>query len=492
MSKLVELFKGGMWLTLAEISAKLTSALSLPVLARVIGPESLGIYSIIFTLILTAKELGGLGVGLSIHRNGAQYKTIGSEAVGRLFSAGFILIFSGSAVLALVVWFLQDAVAQNLLGNAAISPFLLSAAILIVLQPLSEVPLIFLAALHQFRSYATQSSIAAILTNAVPLVAAWKLGLSGAILGLIIASILRIAFSYSIVRPVLKANEIAWRLDSFWRETKLLLEFGLPYYLGNTLLGSIVSLPLLGLVSRYAGLDEVGYIRVATSMAALMGFVPMAIAPAVISHLSANSGESSQSKIMKMAHFRVIWSLALVLNGGICLILPQLVGGLYGLTYRPATPLAWIHLWLTMLACVSTSLGQYLLADGKTGKICKSNALGIVSTVVAAYLLVPQYGAMGYLIAQIVGQVLLIAVTIRAGILSRVSKADLLPIRNLCFLTVLVFVWTSVMFYIEVGEVARFSLSLMSVVLILVVVTFFILHASERSAIKKKMVSKYL
>jgi O-antigen/teichoic acid export membrane protein len=492
MSKLVELFKGGAWLTLAEIAAKVSSALSLPVIARMIGPEHLGIYSIVFSLVLTAKDFSGFGVGLGIHRNGAQHKTIGVEAVGRLFSVGFSLIFAGSSVVALLVWIFRDPFAKSWLGNSAISPYLLGAAILIVVQPFSDVPLSFLAALHQFRAYAMQSSIAAIFSNIIPLALAWEYGLSGAIWGLIVASIFRIIFSCAIVQPVLRKNHIHWKLDQFWQEAKSLLQFGLPYYLGNTLLGSIVSLPLLGLVSRHSGLDEVGYIRVAISMASLMGFIPAAIGPAVISHLSANSAQVAQAQEIKLAHFRGIWSIVLVLNCGICLILPQIVIGLYGNEYKAAISLAWIHLWLTGLACISASLVQYLLADGKTGKIGISNSLSIVSTVIAAYVLIPRYGAVGYLVAQIAGQFLLIASTIHEGILSKSTKFDLVPIRNLCLLTIVIFFWTWFMFCANANNVIQLGASVISALLSLATIVVCVLQESERLALRKKIISKYL
>lgn len=117
MSAISNLIKGGAWLTLANVVSKLASALVLPVLARLLGPEALGIYSIVFSLAQSAQSFSSVGADIAMHRNGAQYKTIGTEAVGRLFGVGLALICLVSAVTGLGIWLFREPLAQHWLGQ---------------------------------------------------------------------------------------------------------------------------------------------------------------------------------------------------------------------------------------------------------------------------------------------------------------------------------------------------------------------------------------
>ena len=405
MSAITKLIKGSAWLTIASVVSKFASFIALPILARLLGPQGLGIYNIVFSLAQSGQGFSGLGVEVALQRNGAQYKTIGTEAVGRLFGVGLILICSVSAMTGLGIWFFREPLAEHWLGQPSITPWLGLTAILITLQPFSNVPLLFLASLQEFRAYALRSSLEIVFSSIITVLLAWKMGLSGALIGMIIAAISRIFWSYLIVKPVLQFREIHLRCDHFWQELQSILKFGFPYYLGNTLLGSLVGLPLMGLVSQYGGLEQLGYLRVAQSMAALIGFIPSAIAPAAISYLSASSVDDKESyQYLKSVHVRGVWILLLVPTGLVCLILPDMINLLFGAAYQQATILSLLSLWISALAGVTSVLIQYLVVAGKTVRVGYSSLLGVTCWVLAAFVLVPRYSALGFLVSQAIGQ----------------------------------------------------------------------------------------
>lgn len=434
--------KSGAWLTLAGILSKLANAFSLPLLARFLTPESLGIYNIITALVQSTNGFSNLGITIAMERNGSQYKTLGVEAVGRLFGVGLTLICIVNTTIAIGIYLFRQPLAHNWLGQNNIAYWIGVSALLISLQPLGNVPLIFLASLQDFRAYAIRSSLGAISSSAISIILSWQFGIDGAIFGLILAAALQILWSYAIVKLVLKNKEIRLRLDQFWQESRSIFKLGFPYYCGNTLLGSLVGLPLMGLVSQYGGLKELGYLRVAQSLAALIGFIPAAIAPAAISYLSANLVDDPTSyQRIKSIYLRGNWILLLVPTGIISLMIPDLINLVFGQGYQQAGFLAWLTMWLSMMAGATSILIQYLVVSGKTSQVAWSSFFGVCCWVISAFLLIPRYSGTGFLIAQSIGQIVGFTLVVKPAIYDLNSK-DMKLFSNLIYLTSLTFVWT--------------------------------------------------
>lgn len=485
MSAITNLIKGGAWLTLANVVSKLASVLALPILARLLGPESLGIYSIVFSLAQSAQGFSSLGADIAMHRNGAQYKTLATKAVGRLFGVGLSLICLVSALTGLGVWVFRHPLAQHWLGQPDVTPWLGATALLIGLQPFGNVPLLFLASLQDFRAYALRSSVGMVVSSTATVLLAWKLGLAGAVLGLILAAITQILWSYLIVKPVLQIRGIHLQFDQFWQESRSILKFGFPYYFGNTLLGSLVGLPLMGLVSQYGGLEQLGYLRVAQSMAALIGFIPSAIAPAAISYLSASSVDNNPSyQYLKSVHLRGVWASLLVPTGAVCMVLPDIINWLFGGAYQQATVLAWLSLWISAFAGVTSVFVQYLLVAGKTVRVAWASSLGVTCWILCAFVLVPQHSALGFLLAQGIGQIIGLLSVLRPAIID-ITLKDLFLIKNLIFLTVILFLWTLLLLLLTLPNFLTYLLALVTIMIISVGLFLKVLHLSEKNKIKR-------
>lgn len=479
-----KLIKGGAWLTLANVVSKISSAFTLPVLARLLGPEGLGIYSVVFSLAQSAQGFSSLGAEVVMHRDGAQYETIGKDTVGRLFGVGMTLVCIVSLALGVGTWVFKRQLAAYWLGQPEVEQWIGAAAVLIVLQPFGNIPLLFLASLQDFRAYALRSSLGIVSGSACTVALTWGLGLRGAVLGLILSIALQIIWSYLIVRSVLKAKEVRLRIDRFWEVSRHILKSGFPYYFGNTLIGNLAIIPVLGVVSLYGGLEQLGFLRVAQSLAAIIGFIPSAIAPAAISYLSASSVDDVASyNNLKSVHLRSVWILLLVLTSPACLLLPFIINILYGSAYQQTYTLSWLSLWLSLLVGVNAVLVQYLLVAGKTVKIAWISTLGVASFVVSALILVPRYKALGFLLAQIIGQFVGLPFVVYPAVIGMDSKS-LKKLRYLTFITVLALIWTFCIPFLKLNSFATLALACVSTAIIGVSIYMKILHPSERLILK--------
>lgn len=464
---LKEFFKGSFWVVTANVVTRLAGFVTLPILARLLGPANLGLYSLVQNTVQTGDGLGRLGIDAAMHRNGSQYQTIGTKAVGRLFGVGTCLMIAAGGLIAISLWVARNAIALNWLGEPRVEPWLGLTALIIFLTTISNPPWVYLVALHAFRTYSLRTSVVSIAGAILTLSLSWLFGLTGAIWGLGLTALIQVVWGWWLTLAILKEKEIHLQYDHFFLEVRAILSFGLPFYASN-FLSSFIALPLLGYVSRTGGIEELGYLRIAQSLSQFISFLPTAIAPVVISNLSANITADVQGyQQLKSIHLRTLWVCILLFSIIICFSLDILVPKLFGSTYTSTVLLSRIAIWMAAITSLASIFGQYVTSSGNTRTIAVIQTIGLLITVLVALLLIPIYSSIGLLIGQISGAgFTLIAYTKPA--LNDLKKSEQ---RHLWFLTVLSIGIVGATFLLPVYVKSFLSLSLFSIAIVIVTIT---------------------
>ncbi len=438
------IIKGSFWVVLAAVITRFAGFVALPILARLLGPAGLGLYNLVQNTVQTGDGLSRLGADAAMHRNGSQYQTIGSEVVGRLFGVGASLIISAGSVIAICLWLGREAISHNWLGESRVEPWLGLTAIIIVLTTVSNPPWLYLVALHDFRTYSLRTSVVSIIGAILTISLAWFFGLSGAIWGLGLTALIQAVWGWWLTLPVLKEKGIQLRCDKFLSETRDILSFGLPFYASN-FLSSFVALPLLGYVSRTGGIEQLGYLRVAQSLSQFISFLPTAIAPVLISNLSASfAAHTTDYRKLKSLHLRSLWTVILILSVTICFSLEILITILYGSTYTEAILLSRLTIWITAVQGLSGMFTQYVLSSGKTRIIAVIQIIGLFITVTSALILIPLYSSIGLLIAQSLGAVLILLLYARPAL----ADLEIADTKRLWYLAGLSFALVTATFFL--------------------------------------------
>jgi O-antigen/teichoic acid export membrane protein len=397
---LKKIVKGSLWVILSTVITRFVGFLLLPILARFLGPTDLGLYNLITNTVQSGDGLSRLGTDVAIHRNGSQFQTIGTEAVGRLFGVGACITILAGSLIALSLWIWRKSIALYWLGEARSEYWLGLAAIIIVLNAISNPSWYYLLALHQFRIASLRSSGVITIGAIGTLFLTWQFRLTGALIGLGVVALLQAAWGWWLIVPILRDKQIRLRFNCFLDEARSILSFGLPFYASN-FISSFIALPLLGYVSLMGGIEQLGYLRVAQSLSQFITFLPTAISPVIISILSANILDNiDKYQQIKFLHLRSLWLLNLVLSTAICFSLDYLVPSLFGTSYSQAILLSRLTVWIAFFSSFSSILGQYLVSAGKTKTIAiiQTTALGI--NTLFAILLIPYLSSIGFLISQ--------------------------------------------------------------------------------------------
>ena len=394
------LLKSSFWVALSSIVTRLSGLIVLPILARQLDPTGLGLYNLVQNTVQTSDSLSRVGADVAMHRNGAQYQVLGHKAIGRLFGVGACLTIVTAGLIASSLWFYKTEIASIWLGEPRIEPWLGLIAFITIVTAIGNPSWFYMVALQAFRAYSIRTSAIAIFGAIATIILTWQFGLAGTLWGLGLTALIQAILGWWLILPILKEKGIYLRFDRFIPEARSILSFGLPFYASN-FLGSFIALPLLGYVSRTGGIEQLGYLRVAQSLSQLVSFLPTAIAPVVISTLSASlAADAAEYRQVKSIHLRTLWLLILLLSTITCFSLEFLIPTLFGTNYREAILLSRLTIWITAMSSISGILSQYVISTGQTRTIALIQTIALVINVALAIWLIPNYSSIGLLAAQ--------------------------------------------------------------------------------------------
>lgn len=414
MSIVTKFLKGSLLLSVASVVVRLSGILVLVPLARLLGPNQLGIYSLVFWLVLSGTTLGRLGVDAAMHRNGAQLYQTDPVATGRLLGVGGTLMGVSFTVLTTAVWIWRSPLAEHWLGNQDAAPWFGYAAIILGLESAGLVIMTGLLSFHNFQSHSLATAVGALGRLMLSPVLAWRYGLPGALVGMLLASSLQLTVATFYFWRSKQKYCIPLSLQGFWQESREILRFGLPFYAGNALIG-LVTLPMMGELGRVAGVETLGQLRIGQSLSQIVSFLPGAISPVAISVLSeAHGTEGDDFQRLRSLHLRGNWLLALTLVTFLSLAAHPLIYWLFGDRYQAATPLVIGMSWVAMLTVVVENLNLYSLSAGNTKAIAVGSITQKVIFVSLTFILIPKYSSIGFVIGLVCGGIFQLLIMITA------------------------------------------------------------------------------
>jgi O-antigen/teichoic acid export membrane protein len=372
-------------------------------LARLLGPKQLGIYSLVFWLVQSGTMLGRLGVDAAMHRNGAQIYRTNPVATGRLLGVGSTMMGLSFTALSAAVWIWRSPLAEHWLGNKEAAEWFGYAGAILFTEGMGLVLMTGLLSLHKFQNHSMATATGALGRLLLSPLLAWRYGLSGAFLGLMLASLLQLGVAAVSFYRSVQEYRIPLILQGLWQESQHILRFGLPFYAGNALIG-LVTLPMMGELGRVAGVETLGQLRIGQSFSQIVGFLPGAIAPVAISVLSeAHAAEGSDFQRLRSVHLRGNWLLALIIVTFLSFVSRPLIGLLFGNAYQSALPVVIDMSWVALLTVVVENLNLYSLSAGNTKMIALASIIQKVIFLGLTFWLIPTWKSAGFVYGLLIG-----------------------------------------------------------------------------------------
>jgi O-antigen/teichoic acid export membrane protein len=405
--------RGSFLLFIGNASSTIILALGSIIVARLLGPENYGLYTIALITPSIFVALSDIGISSALTRFSARLRKEEkySEAadlirIGILFNSLFSLL------LALILLLSSNKIAINVLKRPDLSILIQSLSIFLIGQSILSTVNSTLIGLDKMAYSGLLLNIQAIV-KVVSSIALIILGLStlgatlGAGLGFIIASGIGMILLLTRICPEF------YRLDhsektNFTKGLKLMVKYGMPLYI-SALIGSLLGQYQNLILAQFVSNAEIGNWAIAMNLTVLVTLITYPIATSLFPAFSKIKMEEDRSSVEKMFKLSVKYSSLLVIPASMALAVlsKEAIYTLYGSQFSSAPN--YLSLYITIFLCVgigSFSIGNLFNGQGDTKTSLKINLVNFALCAVLAPILTLAYQVTGIIMAIIISLVL--------------------------------------------------------------------------------------
>ena len=375
--------------------------------ARMLGKEGFGELGIIQSSIGMFGVFAGFGLGVTATKYVAEFREQNPIKAGKIIGLSSIVSLSTGGLMTLALIILSPWLATKTLNAPQLSGLLLLSSPLLLLSAWSGAQGGALAGFEAFRRLAQLNLITGLLNFPLMVVGVYLGGLSGAICGMVGASLIgcflnRRALRYEMRKAGVQAVYFVSRSD-----LQILWKFSLPSTLGGIMVSPIYWVCSAKLVNQPNGYSEMGIFNAANQWYNALLFFPGIIGTVILPILSETSASNKDgnitSRILSVSIF-VNALIAIPLTIMICLFSSSIMTW-YGKGYSES--------WLVLVtvACtagllaVQTPVGHFIAANGKMWVGLFMNLIWGMAFIIFTDLLIYR-GAYGLALARLLAYLL--------------------------------------------------------------------------------------
>lgn len=378
-----------------------------PIVARFLGPDGLGLFSMITMLAGIVALVAGFGVDSAVVKYVAEYKD-DPMRLQALVSSGLITMIILGMSSSIALFILSDTLAGvfnmpslSLLLKiyAFIFPFSLTYAVIIAL----------FNGLREMKYYSFINTFQGILTFSFILTFLFiGFGVKGALGGTILAVIASMGISAILMRKF-----VHFTISNYKTYTKKLTSFGSQLMLGDIINNVNYQADAL-LIGYFLTATDVGYYAVAVSLSRFFWRIPQSIQmiayPAASEYWANDKISSLNHMIDKSMKYSAC--LLLIVGLGTWFFAKEIIVFLFGGSFISSILPFKILLVGTLIFGIVKSIGGTLAAIGRPDLSLKITATGTIASVMLNILLIPRIGIAGAAVATITSFIIITTLSI--------------------------------------------------------------------------------
>ena len=402
--------RGGFFLILGNIISIVVSAISVFIVARILGPEKYGLYSISIIVPSLLSLFLKMGINEGTIKQLASFKVKGEEGkIANLLIQILSFKFLLGLIVTVVCFVFSDYFATNLFHRPEMGYYIQISSLLIVFQ---EVFLI----LNSFFIGSDKTQFNAMITDVQAVFKATisaslvilGLGIFGALAGhvasyIVACSIGFIIFWYKLYKPSRRRQGIE---VEFLENLKFLIRYGFPIYLSALLGGFSIQYQNI-LLAIFTSNEAIGNFNAAMNFTVLIAIFSIPIEKLLLSAFS--KMESQEEKMQRFFKFSVKYISMMILPLVTLLLIysSDIVTLIYGENYRTAG----FFLSLSLIQYFLIGFGSIVIANffNGIGETKLSFRISLVRTAMLAFsapLLTWAFKVTGLIIAVFLSSIL--------------------------------------------------------------------------------------
>jgi O-antigen/teichoic acid export membrane protein len=398
--------RGGFFLFAGNASSTLVLAVGSIIIARLLGPEGYGVFSLSLVVPSILVGLIDLGVDQALIRYSARLRAEGRpQQVAGMLRTGFIFRLAVSLAAFLLSFFFSDQLAGLILRRPEMGFYVRLASLAILFQTLYSTLSSAFVGLDKMENGALVMNVRAVARTAMcPLLIVSSLGVAGAIIGHVASYALAgLVGGLLLLKIYVEYGEPSG--NGFSNNLKVMLAYGFPLYF-STLLAYLLGQYQTLVLALFTTNVEIGNFIVATTLSAaavsLLTFPLAALFPAF------SKLDHSNEDLGKLFTLSIKYSALLVVPAST--VLSILSKDFIYLVYGPNYELAPAFLSLYVLTFLYTGFGSAVLGHffngvGETRVVFKSNLINLMVFFPLAPMLTMLYRVPGLIAALLVSNV---------------------------------------------------------------------------------------
>ncbi|OPY54488.1 MAG: putative flippase AglR [Methanosaeta sp. PtaU1.Bin112] len=365
------------------------------ILARHLGADDLGLYRLTYTFYGVATMVGALGIPVAVIKYVAEYKDdranfdkVVSAAIITSIIAGFIII-----IIILIVSnnaadiFRMPQMESQLILLSPVFPFILVNAVLYGV----------LNGLRKMKTYAIALILQQTLMTAFTVILIYyELGVSGAIISIVISSIGVCAYLFYNCK-----SYIHLILDGYLETTRKLTTFGAKMF-GANLINMINLQADVVFLGYFLTATNVGYYSAATGLSKFFLVVPQAIQTVSYPATSEYWAKKDMLGLQNMIDKSVRYSALALMPAGLAIVFfaEEIVVRIYGQGFQQsALPLQILLLGTVIFGVACTSIGGSLAGINRPDLSLKAAGISATANVILNVTLIPRFEVPGAALA---------------------------------------------------------------------------------------------
>jgi len=384
------------WIFAGSFVVFLLHFLLKPIMARYLGPEGLGLFSMVTTIVGTITLISGLGINIALVKYFAEYKNDRSR-LNALFSSGFatsLIIGVGTSICLFVL--------SNKLGEIFKMPLLtLLLKISAFVFPFSLAFGIFLgvfSGLREMKFYSIFNTLNGIMIFLFTMAFLFLgFGVKGAVIGDMLASI-----TVTIFAAVIMKKYVQFKISNYKENTIKLTSFGSQLMLGNVINNVNYQADII-LIGYLLSATDLGYYSVAVALSRFIWRIPNSIQMVAYPATAEYWAKGEIGSLNKMMDKTMKYTAFVLLTVGLILWIfaEEIIVILFGQSFLPSVFPFKILIAGTVIYGIGIPIGGTLAGIGRPDLSFKISAIAAIVDIILNVTLIPLFGIAGAAMATI-------------------------------------------------------------------------------------------
>lgn len=383
--------KNIVWNIAGTIGSKFFVMIAAVLIARILGADKNGEFSMINNTIGMFSTIAALGLGTTATKFIAEFKGNEKKRCGKIMALTSLLALASSLFIVFFLVFYSDWIAKVALNNEGLSLGVRISSLMLFFNTLNTIQFSTLSGLEDFKTLARVSIFQGLISLPIFVLLTIFNGVNGLIFGYGLVGFISWLLMRFRIKNLCKSIDVRPNYRECLQEYRILVKFAIPSLLMNILVIPVTWLGNTMVINDVGGYYELGVFNAANQWKMAITLLPTAIGNVILPYLISNSNDERMEDINIMLSWVIVTAISSAVIVTSCII-TLLYGNNYPFVELNASI---ILICLTcMLLSFKEGISRNLIRFNYMWFGFFSNFTWGISYLVLIFLL-KQYGAIG-------------------------------------------------------------------------------------------------